>query len=277
MCRVFMATKHAIMVYNRKNNLTSLFGYLVQNCGGHGNGIALIKDKTIIYTKKGVDYSYKQAARALLLKNYDFALFHTRIASVSSISDTNCHPFTYQKRFALIMNGTINGLSGISESIGITDTECVFNVIKGLDMDTTIKALSTLSPVFLGVCDGLPYALKNSGALSSWTNKKLNKDDFIFSSVFPKDVKGVISLPYGYTWKDGKEVTMSKQKTYYNNSFYDDTPYYLDQNFESIGTTSKSKQTKPFEETTEDILYTEGWEDGYYTGYNDALSENLIS
>lgn len=265
MCRVFIGTKNAIMRYNRLHNLTSLLHYLVNNCGGHGNGIALIKDKTIIYTKKGVDYTYKQAARALLLRDYDYALFHTRIASVSTISDENCHPFTYQKRYALIMNGTINNLSALAEAIGITDTETIFNVIKGLDIDTTIKALSTLSPVFIGVAEGLPYVLKNSGALEKWKHKSLKPDDYLFASVFPKEVKGVHPLPYDFTWKNGEEIVTKTKSIQFNHYTWSDISNFS--TYESIGGGNNNKTDE----------YEDGFEDGYYTGYNDALSENLIN
>ena len=45
-------------------------------------GFALLKDKQIIKMEKGVNLDVRDIAKVLRKTNYDWALFHTRLASV---------------------------------------------------------------------------------------------------------------------------------------------------------------------------------------------------
>lgn len=258
MCRLLIATKNALKVYNQVHGLTLLLAHLEKQCGGHGNGIALIKNKTVTFTRKGVKYTTEEATNALLTMKYDFGIFHTRIASVSTISDANCHPFTFQKRDVMAMNGTISGISGIASALGITDTELIFNSVKGATLSTTIKALQTLSPVFVGSVAGLPYALKNNGELVSWTHKRLKKNDYLFVSSVPN---GVVykPLPTNFTWINGCDKTPEALKTAI--SYVKPTGYYSswDEYF-------KEDETLQYEN-----LYEKGFNDGYECGWQDGL------
>lgn len=267
MCRLLLGTKNALKCYNKAYKLDALLKHLVKECGGHGNGIALIKDKSIVFTRKGVKYGHKEIAKVLLSQDYDYAIFHTRIASVSAISDTNCHPFIYQKRYAMAMNGTVFGLSGIASTIGITDTECIFNIVKGLDIETTVKALSTLSPVFIGCCEGLPYALKNHGDLASWTGKGMTESDYLFASSFPYiGVKGVQDLPKNFTWVNGEDRTPARLIFKASPSF---AMYEKEETFTRDIPTLETIGGSPYQES-----YSDGYGVGYMDGYLDG-SEGL--
>ena len=56
-------------------------------------GVALLKDNKIIKIEKGVKLDVRDIAQLLRKTDYDWALFHTRLASIGTISDENCHPF----------------------------------------------------------------------------------------------------------------------------------------------------------------------------------------
>ena len=70
-------------------------------------GFALLKNKKIIKIEKGVKLDVRDIAQILRKTDYDWALFHTRLASIGTISDENCHPFV-RNNMLLAMNGTEN-------------------------------------------------------------------------------------------------------------------------------------------------------------------------
>lgn len=45
-------------------------------------GVALLKNRKVIKIEKGVNLDVRDIARVLRKTNYDWALFHTRLASV---------------------------------------------------------------------------------------------------------------------------------------------------------------------------------------------------
>lgn len=47
-----------------------------------GIGFALLKNKKVIKVEKGVNLDVRDIARVLKKTDYDWALFHTRLASV---------------------------------------------------------------------------------------------------------------------------------------------------------------------------------------------------
>ncbi len=265
MCRLLLASKKAIMTYDRAHCLAALFAHLEHQCGGHGNGLALVKDGTIVFHKKGTDYTVEQAAKACTETRYDFAVFHTRVASVSSVNDANCHPFTFQKTDAMAMNGTISGISGVAKALGITDTEMVFNAVKGAGMDTTLAALSSLSPVFVGCSGGRPYAVKNDGDLVEWSHHKLRDKDFFFTSSLPVGTPGLIHLPDGFTWADGQDLT-PPSKVY----SIPTSRYWIWDDDDLLKDTPSSSSTSIL--TDYDEGYTDGWAEGYAEGYRHCAS-----
>lgn len=207
MCRVLIGTSNAIRIYHNLFGFDSLLSHLEKECGGHGNGISLHRDGALIEHHKGVNLKTKDIADILVRcsKIYDIAVFHTRIASVNVVSDSNCHPFIHGSD-SMAMNGTLLEFSDVAQALGITDTEVVFNLIKGHTLAKTISVLSVLKAVFVGVADGKPYALRNGGALKEWRHKNLHKADFLFASSFPKETRYVLNLPYDFIFVNGKRI-----------------------------------------------------------------------
>lgn len=76
-----------------KSVVATLFEFLELSFGGHGNGIGYFSDmKPFIH--KGSKLSTVELAD-FMVDNGTSAIFHTRLASMGSICDANCHPFSY--------------------------------------------------------------------------------------------------------------------------------------------------------------------------------------
>ena len=152
MCRLMTGTKNAIKAYDSTYGMLDLLIHLEKTCGGHGNGIVLYKDEKLIKTVKGTQVKVDEVYKILCVDdiNYDYAIFHTRIASVGHVADNMCHPFIHNNN-CMAMNGTLFELSDIANALKITDTELVFDIIKIRDFPTTVKILETLSAVFIRV------------------------------------------------------------------------------------------------------------------------------
>jgi len=75
------------------NLVGTLFQFLEVSFGGHGNGIGYFKEnKPWLY--KGAQLLTDTLADHMLDEGHS-AIFHTRLASMGSICDANCHPFAY--------------------------------------------------------------------------------------------------------------------------------------------------------------------------------------
>ena len=284
MCRLLIASNNAIRNYHRAYGLHNLLSHLERECGGHGNGFTLHKDGKLIRANKGVDLSIPEVARIALeeVDRYDTIVFHTRIASVSGISSENCHPFIHGND-VMAMNGTLYELSELASALGITDTQAVFELIKNRHLDQAIRALKTLSAVFIGVCDGSPYALKNGGALVEWAPANRSrrgmcwksKTDFFFVSSLPRDVadKERLRLDSSFVFVDGVRSEPMKKSTKtsthfstydYMNSYADaERDFYLDHDTPSYTSSLRASQ--------EDEAYADGYKEGFEDGYREAL------
>lgn len=260
MCRVLIGTSNAIRIYHRLNGFDSLLSYLEKECGGQGNGVSLHRDGALIEHHKGVDLKTKDIADILVrcTKIYDVAIFHTRIASVNVVSDSNCHPFIHGND-AIAMNGTLSEFKDVAKALDITDTEVAFNLIRGLPLAKTVSVLSVLGAVFVGMSEGKPYALRNGGALREWHPKRLHKADFLFASSFPKGTPSVLDLPERFTFANGKRTARKAPAQSYRygfpyGGFIHYTPAHLDDYNEGY-----------------DEGYTAGFEDGYQAAARDAV------
>jgi len=204
MCRVLIATQRALKNYDRKHGIINLLDHLEMECGGHGNVAILAKGKKVVEFIKGLDVTIADVDRLFAKNTYDYALFHTRIASVSSRSNDNCHPYVFNNS-ALAMNGTEYGLSHAGKAVDKTDSELIFDMVKDKPLNYTSKLLSAFSSVFVGFVDGKPYAFKNGGELQEYTS--ITENDFLFASSFPHDVKNVDRLFYGFSYINGQRST----------------------------------------------------------------------
>ena len=230
----------------------------------------------IIETHKGVDLPVKDIAHTLVhcSKIYDVAIFHTRVASVSDVSDSNCHPYI-SGNDALAMNGTLYEFRDVARALKITDTEVAFNLVRGLSLEKTIAALSTLDAVFVGMADGKPYALRNGGALKEWRPKRMAASDFLFASSFPRGVNCVEDLPSRFTFADGKRGKTGDSGPNLGYSFrsgasYESWPpshsskhyYYED-----------TKAQTPLSSISIEDAYEQGYDYGYAAGFEDGFHE----
>lgn len=81
MCRVILMNKQGEREIDKIYGLDKYLKYLEEQLGGHGNRIRIINNK-VIKVEKGVNLDVRDIARVLKKTNYDWALFHTRLASV---------------------------------------------------------------------------------------------------------------------------------------------------------------------------------------------------
>ena len=135
-----VGNRESILEYDRKYSMLFLLEYLERNLGGHGNGLVLIKNHKIVFFKKGVSYTVTEIYDELIKNDYDYALFHTRLASIGEINDNNCHPFV-NSNTALAMNGTIVKFFSLASKKRISDTEFLFDKIKNTTLVEMLKEL----------------------------------------------------------------------------------------------------------------------------------------
>lgn len=211
MCRLFIANQKALKLYEEKGHgLGKLLAHLEKECGGHGNGVTLIREGQVVEYVKGVQVTTDEIERVLFKHCYDYAIFHTRIASVGSVDNERCHPFIWGDD-VLAMNGTVHGLSRTAQATGVTDTEIAFDLVKGRPFSYVMKVLQSLDAVFVGVAEGgKPYAIKNGGALKEWISG--DSTGFMFASSFPPSTPNVSTLPYDFIFTDGKRSHPSQEK-----------------------------------------------------------------
>lgn len=191
MCRMLLSSKRGIIEYDKKYSVLKLLDHLVKELGGDGNGIVLIKDKIIKFYKRGVSLSILDCYNYMINMEYNYIIFHTRLASIGSISDKNCHPFVY-KNSCLAMNGTIHEFKFQDDK---TDTEMLFEIVKKKPMNDVIKKLKEFDSSFIGCVNGNPFAIRNINSLMRWGG--------LIVSSFPKEVLDIHEFGYGEVWKGG--------------------------------------------------------------------------
>jgi hypothetical protein len=72
-----------------------LFTHLERRMGGHGNGVAWFDEAGEPKIVKGVQLSVADCVQLVEESGSQDAIFHTRLASMGSKIDDNCHPFHY--------------------------------------------------------------------------------------------------------------------------------------------------------------------------------------
>lgn len=254
MCRVILASKKSVMKYNSRHELLPLLLHLEVECGGHGNGYALLRKGKIVKFEKGVGLKNEEIARVLLNESYDWVIWHTRIASIGEESDANCHPFVANDS-ALAMNGTERDFETVADVLGATDSEIIFRLVQRSSYAEATKILKALRAVFVGFVDGKPYAIKNNGALEKWAGGEF------FASSFPKEVK-IEKLEKNAHFLNGVlyKGKAGSSSTYFNTS-------YSFKNYSSSYDTPRAQDwwgADPY-----DIDYD--WQEGFLEGYREGL------
>lgn len=257
MCRLLTCNRE-YLESKTKEEMKEFLDVLEKSCGGHGNGILFIKDGEIELFAKGTELTNQDIVDMLYCdRGYfpDWFMYHTRVASVSSVKDSNCHPYVNKdKSFALMMNGTDRSFGAIGELEDKTDTEIIFNIFNTMNYD--VAALKNLSPRFMGFKNNKVFVTNPS----SMGLKYQNIDGAIcIASEFPLKYKDVKSLKNNYYWEEGqelKEEPVRVVRSYANvNSFYgyDNYGYYgfdLPDDYYTVGKEDK-KEIEPEDEPEE--------------------------
>lgn len=153
--------------------------------------------------------------------DYDWCLFHTRLASVGEKNDNNCHPFR-RGDFVLAMNGTEKSVSFVSKVRNITDTEAIIDIANKYNLGLT--ALKNFSSIFMGFYKGKPFVVAdNTYSIRILKNNKTNA--IVFASNFPLQFKNnIFDTTSCFTWNGGRlpSSLIKHKKRYYPVKFWDD-------------------------------------------------------
>lgn len=201
MCRVVLMNKEGEKEIDRIYGLARYLKYLEKELGGHGNGFSLMKDGKIIKLEKGLHLDVRDIANEVKKVDYDWFLFHTRLASMGEKTDENCHPFR-RGDFILAMNGTEPSASFISRVKDITDTEAILDMADKYKLGLT--ALKNFSSIFMGFYKNKPFVVAdNTRNIKVYKNNE--KKAMIFASNFPISIiKNVYSVERCFTWNGEK-------------------------------------------------------------------------
>lgn len=201
MCRLVLMNKQGEKEINKRYGLGNYLKFLEDRFGGHGNGVIAVKNKKIVLYSKGVKLDVRDIAKQLKSLQYDWAIFHTRFASVGSKSDRNCHPFV-KGRYIIAMNGTEEAVSFLSDAKDITDTEAILDIMDKYNLG--IAALTNLKSIFVGFQKGEPFMVANNIRNVRLLYNKENKA-IIFASEFPKTLKkDIYELKTRYIWNNNE-------------------------------------------------------------------------
>ncbi len=199
MCRLVLMNKQGEKEINRRYGLSQYLKYLENSFGGHGNGYIAVKNKKIVSYSKGINLDVRDIAKQLKSIEYDWAIFHTRLASVGSKIDRNCHPFI-KGSYIIAMNGTERSVSFLSEAKDITDTEAILDIMNKHKLG--LAALTNLSSIFVGFQKGDPFMVANNTRNIMLLYKKEN-NAIIFASEFPKNLrKDIYEFKECYVWNN---------------------------------------------------------------------------
>ncbi len=215
MCRLAMMNKEGIKHIEREYGLENMFNYLERQLGGHGNGVCFIYNDGSYYIHKGVNLTNAEIAEEVLmkLKHLKWIIYHTRLASVGSINDDNCHPFENNGK-VMAMNGTERNYIVVDERL--TDTE---NIL--LSTDNILDGTKKYHSVFLGYENGKVFANRNFGSLEYMPCGNGGK---VFASTFPAECYAndiVYVAPQNFV--EGTKVNqfrLVKRKRYYDCGVY---------------------------------------------------------
>lgn len=212
MCRLAMLDNAGIKYFDKKYGLEYLFDYLERQLGGHGNGICFIYNDGSYEIKKGVLLTNEEIIEEVMMKikNIKWIIYHTRLASVGSVSDSNCHPFENNNK-VMAMNGTEWNYRIVNSKL--TDTENILLSTKNIMIDTR-----KYRSVFVGYENGKVFANKNRGSLEYISCGNGGK---VFASCFPTECyldDVVYEAPEHFV--EGQKINLKKQKRYYDCGVY---------------------------------------------------------
>ena len=232
MCRLLLCDKK---YYNNvgRHYLERFLNHLEKECGGQSNGICFVKDGRVTTVRKSIALKNQDIIRELYLNQPDWFMYHTRIASVGCISNSNAHPYwNKNKTFVLCMNGTESEIGDLADGLGITDTELIFRNLNTFNINEEV--LTKLSSKFLGFRNGKVFATNPLG----YSGLKFVDDEgiCIASSFMPGEKYK--TMKEEYIWREGCDIE-EYENTYktYNNDWYSylyDKQYTYDKSTEKL-------------------------------------------
>lgn len=216
MCRMLLMNKKAEKEIEKIYGLNNYLKYLEEELGGNGNGFALLKDNKIIKLEKGVNLKTKDIAEVFKKNDYDWALFHTRLATIGNVNDKNCHPFK-RGDTVLAMNGTEEKLSFLTEIMHISDTEAILDTMYKYKLE--IAALKHFNSIFMGFHKGKPFVVAdNTYNIKILKNSK--NGVLAFASSFPEKIKKIYKPTNCFLWNGGPlNIKLEKYKIFKKKSF----------------------------------------------------------
>src|SRR5574344_2190469 len=128
MCRLALLNKPGIDHIENTVGLKNLLNHLEASKVGHGNGYCIIFNDGKTRNNKGIRLTNKEIT-ADILENYNnikWVIYHTRLASMGSITDNNCHPFEDHNSI-IAMNGTEPEVKKLIKN-DTTDTETILKM-----------------------------------------------------------------------------------------------------------------------------------------------------
>lgn len=236
MCRLALLNQPGIDHIENTVGLKNLFNHLELSLGGHGNGYCIIFNNGKIRINKGIQLSNKEITDDIL-KNYKgikWVIYHTRLASMGNITDTNCHPFEDNNNI-IAMNGTEPEVKKWIKN-NTTDTETILKMCNKFEVDIK-EGTKKFNSVFLGYDNNNKkvFANRNNGSLELYSNNNI----IVFSSEFlPEQYKNNNIYLAPKVWEEGQKINIKnskpiekkKSKQKYNNDydhFLEYSDYYV--------------------------------------------------
>ena len=228
MCRQVVGNKKGYLTIDQEyGGLEHYLSWLIFERGGNGNGVVFVKDNRIIKFKKDINLSIEEIADDLRKTDYDYALFHTRLASVGSVCRSNVHHFVFSPDFALAMNGGENcsDIEINDRRPDMTDSEVIARAMfESGEHPKEFLRKHTNRSAYTGVYKGKPYVFTKNKDIMMLLKKK---DAFLFSSDFPWQYYG--KNIYTFTsddtlyWEEGMELPTNIQETFDANELVNGT------------------------------------------------------
>ena len=214
MCRLALMNNEGIRHIEYQYGLENFFNHLERQLGGHGNGICFIYNDGSYFIRKGVDLTNAEIAEEVLVKmnHIKWIIYHTRLASVGSINDRNCHPFENNGR-VMAMNGTERNYTVINRKL--TDTENILLSTKNI-----LEGTKDYHSVFLGYENGRVFANRNCGSLEYMPCRNSGK---VFASTFPAEYymsEDIYEAPEHFVEGERMKPLKVRQKRYFDYGVY---------------------------------------------------------
>ncbi|NMA32317.1 MAG: hypothetical protein GX944_00090 [Alphaproteobacteria bacterium] len=215
MCRLALLNNTGIKYIEQTIGLLNFLDYLETSLGGHGNGYCIILNNNKRIIKKGVTLNNETIIKDIKnnINHIKWLMYHTRLASIGTINNSNCHPFRDNQGNVLMMNGTEHGIKNFIKD-NKTDTETIINICDNLNI-SLIQATKNLTSVFIGCYKKQVFVNKNNGSLKFLTN---TNNEIIFASDFPATMYNHNEIYIApESWIEGEKINIEilKKDEYY--------------------------------------------------------------